>query len=96
MNYWPVEVCNLGEAHLSMFDLLRRMWERGQDTARIMYGCRGAVCHHNTDIYGDCAPQDVYMAATPWVMGGAWIALHLWDHYQYTLDLDFQIGRAHV
>ena len=89
MNYWPVEVCNLGEAHLSMFDLLRRMWERGQDTARIMYGCRGAVCHHNTDIYGDCAPQDVYMAATPWVMGGAWMALHLWDHYQYTLDLDF-------
>ncbi len=89
MNYWPAEVCNLSEEHLSMFDLIRRMWERGRDTARIMYGCRGAVCHHNTDIYGDCAPQDVYMAATPWVMGGAWMALHIWEHYLFTLDRDF-------
>lgn len=89
MNYWPAEICNLSEAHLSMFDLIRRMWERGKDTARIMYGCRGSVCHHNTDIYGDCAPQDVYMAATPWVMGGAWMALHIWEHYLFTLDRDF-------
>lgn len=89
MNYWPAEVCNLSEEHLSMFDLIRRMWERGRDTARIMYGCRGAVCHHNTDIYGDCAPQDVYMAATPWVMGGAWMALHIWEHYLFTLDKAF-------
>lgn len=89
MNYWPAEVCNLSEEHLSMFDLIRRMWERGRDTARIMYGCRGAVCHHNTDIYGDCAPQDIYMAATPWVMGGAWMALHIWEHYLFTLDKAF-------
>lgn len=89
MNYWPVEVTNLSEAHLSMFDLIRRMWERGKDTARIMYGCRGAVCHHNTDIYGDCAPQDVYLAATPWVTGGAWMALHLFEHYRFTQDKDF-------
>lgn len=89
MNYWPAEICNLSQEHLSMFDLIRRMWTRGKDTARIMYGCRGAVCHHNTDIYGDCAPQDVYLAATPWVMGGAWMALHIWEHYQFTLDRDF-------
>ncbi len=89
MNYWPAESCNLSETHLSMFDLIRKMHERGRDTARIMYGCRGSVCHHNTDIYGDCAPQDVYMAATPWVMGGAWMALHIWDHYLFTLDQDF-------
>ena len=72
-----------------MFDLIRRMWERGKDTAKVMYGCRGAVCHHNTDIYGDCAPQDVYLAATPWVTGGAWMALHIWEHYLFTLDKDF-------
>lgn len=89
MNYWPAESCNLSETHLSMFDLIRKMHERGRDTARIMYGCRGSVCHHNTDIYGDCAPQDVYMAATPWVMGGAWMALHIWEHYLFTLDRDF-------
>lgn len=89
MNYWPAETCNLSELHNSMFDLIRRMWEKGRDTARIMYGCRGAMCHHNTDVYGDCAPQDVYMAATPWTTGGVWMALHLWEHYLFTLDTDF-------
>ena len=29
------------------------------------------------------------MASTSWPTGGAWMALHLWDHYQFTLDLDF-------
>ena len=89
MNYWPSEVCNLSETHQSLFWLLRRMEKHGRDTARIMYGCRGAVCHHNTDFYGDSAPQDSYMASTSWVMGGAWLSLHIWDHYLYTLDLEF-------
>lgn len=89
MNYWPAEVCNLSELHESLFDLIRRVCERGKETARVMYGMRGSVCHHNTDYYGDCAPQDTYMASTSWPTGGAWMALHLWDHYQFTLDLDF-------
>ena len=89
MNYWPSEVCNLSETHQSLFGLLRVMEKNGRDTARIMYGCRGAVCHHNTDYYGDSAPQDSYMASTSWVMGGAWLSLHIWEHYQYTLDLEF-------
>ncbi len=89
MNYWPAEVCNLSELHHSMFALIKSMWEKGRDTARVMYGCRGAMCHHNTDFYGDCAPQDVYLASTPWTTGGVWMALHLWEHYLFTLDTDF-------
>ena len=89
MNYWPAEVTNLSLQHTSLMNLLSRMHERGKDTARIMYGCRGAVCHHNTDYYGDCAPQDCYMAATAWPTGGAWMALHIWEHYLFTLDRDF-------
>ena len=54
-----------------------------------MYGCRGSVCHHNTDFYGDCAPQDAYMAASVWQTGGAWMALHIWEHYLFTLDKEF-------
>jgi len=89
MNYWPAEVCNLSELHHSLFSLIKTVCQRGKDTARIMYGMRGSVCHHNTDFYGDCAPQDQYMASTSWTGGGAWMALHLWDHYQFTNDLDF-------
>ena len=89
MNYWPAEVTNLSEIHESMFQLIGKMAEKGRDTARIMYGCRGTCCHHNTDMYGDCAPQDVYMAATSWTQGGAWMVLHLWNHYLFTKDKEF-------
>jgi len=89
MNYWPAEVTNLSNIHESMFDLIERMRDRGRDTARIMYGARGTMCHHNSDYYGDCAPQDCYLAATPWPTGGAWMALHLWEHYRFTLDKAF-------
>jgi alpha-L-fucosidase 2 len=89
MNYWPVELTSLSETHESLFNLIAVMAERGKETARVMYGCRGTMCHHNTDFYGDCAPQDVYMASTQWVTGGAWLALHLWEHYRFTLDKDF-------
>lgn len=89
MNYWPVEVCNLSELHQPLMALLNVMQERGREAARVMYGMRGMVCHHNTDFYGDCAPQDTYMAATPWVTGGPWLALHIWEHYRYTNDLEF-------
>jgi alpha-L-fucosidase 2 len=89
MNYWPAEVTNLSETHESLFALLETMRPRGRETAQIMYGCRGTMCHHNTDYYGDCAPQDVYMAATQWTVGGAWLALHLWERYRFTQDRVF-------
>jgi alpha-L-fucosidase 2 len=92
MNYWPVETGNLSELHLPVMELLERMQEKGRETARAMYGMRGAVCHHNTDFYGDCAPQDLYLASTPWTAGGAWMALHIWEHYLFTRDLEFLRG----
>jgi alpha-L-fucosidase 2 len=29
------------------------------------------------------------MGSTYWVMGAAWLCLHIWEHYEYTLDKDF-------
>lgn len=89
MNYWPVDICNLSECAEPFFSHLRRMVENGQKTARQMYGCRGFVAHHNTDIYGDTAPQDHYIPASYWVLGGAWLATHIWEHYQFTKDRRF-------
>lgn len=89
MNYWPAELCGLSECHLPLFEHLLKMWPKGKETARRMYGCRGFVAHHNTDIWGDCAPQDIYIPATYWVMGAAWLSTHIWTHYSYTRDKDF-------
>lgn len=89
MNYWPAEVCALPECHTALFDLIGRMREHGRSIARRMYDCRGLMAHHNTDLYGDCAPQDNWIPATIWTMGAAWLCTHLWMHYSYTQDLEF-------
>ena len=89
MNYWPAESSNLAECSLPLFGLIRRMAESGRDTARRMYGCRGFTAHHNTDIWADTAPQDIYIPASYWVMGGAWLCTHIMRHYRYTKDKEF-------
>jgi len=89
MNYWPAETGNLAECHEPLFDLIERMRETGRATARTMYGCRGFVAHHNTDLWADTAPQDLYRPATIWPMGAAWLSLHLWEHYLFSKDKPF-------
>ena len=89
MNYWPAESCNLSECHTPLFDHLERMLPNGQRTAEVMYGCSGFVAHHNTDIWGDTAVQDIWEPASYWVMGAAWLCTHQWTHYIYTGDKEF-------
>lgn len=89
MNYWPAECCNLPEMHMPLFDLINRMVPNGRRTAEKMYGCRGWVAHHNTDLWGDTAVQDHWIPGSYWVMGAAWLCTHQWKHYLYTADKDF-------
>ena len=89
MNYWLAEPCGLGECHTPLFEHILRMMEPGRVTARSMYGCRGFTAHHNTDIWGDTAPQDHWMPATFWCLGGAWLCLHLIEHFNFTRNTGF-------
>ena len=89
MNYWPVETANLSELHTPLFDIIEKMRPNGRETARKMYNCSGFVCHHNTDLWGDTAPQDLWMPGTQWPMGAAWLCLHIWEHYKFTQNKDF-------
>ncbi|MCR4584919.1 MAG: glycoside hydrolase family 95 protein [Lachnospiraceae bacterium] len=90
MNYWPAESCNLSECHEPLFELLGRVCKNGRKMAKEMYGIdKGFVCHHNTDIWGDAAPVDEWIPATIWPMSGAWLALHVYQHYEYTQDTEF-------
>lgn len=89
MNYWPVEVCQLSESHLPLLEHIKRMYPRGQKVAADMYGKKGWMAHHNTDIWGDCAPMDTYPPSTYWQMGAVWLCLHLLEHVRFTLDFDY-------
>ena len=89
MNYWPAETAGLSELVTPLFDIIEKMRPNGRVTAREMYDCGGFVCHHNTDLWGDTAPQDLWMPGTQWPMGAAWLCLHIWEHYMFTKDKDF-------
>lgn len=89
MNYWHTEKCNLSDCHMPLISHLKTMLPYGKKVARDMYGLDGFVAHHNTDIFGDCAPQDSCITATIWPMGAAWLSTHIWTHYEYTLDREF-------
>ncbi len=94
MNYWPVEVTALSELHEPLFDLIDRAKENGRQVARTLYGAGGFVIHHNTDLWGDAVPID-QAGSGMWPMGGAWLSLHLWDHYDFTRDRAFLSNRAY-
>lgn len=88
MNYWPAEVTNLSETHQPLFEMVKELSVTGRETARTMYGCRGWVAHHNTDIWRATGPVDKAFYGT-WPMGGAWLTTHLWQHYLYSGDKQF-------
>ncbi len=88
MNYWPAEVTNLSTTTEPLFSLIKDLSETGAKTAKEMYGCRGWMAHHNTDIWRIAGPVD----GAQWGMfpnGGAWLSTHLWQHYLYTGDKNF-------
>ena len=88
MNYWPALVGNLAETQQPLFSMVRDLSQTGAKTAQEMYGCRGWVAHHNTDLWRVAGPID----GTTWGMfptGGAWLTTHLWQHYLFTGDKQF-------
>lgn len=88
MNYWPAEVTNLSETHLPLFEMLKDLSVTGAETARTMYGCKGWVAHHNTDLWRITGVVD-FAAAGMWPNGGAWLAQHIWQRYLFTGDITF-------
>jgi len=88
MNYWPVETTNLGECHEPLLRMVSELVENGSRTARVQYGARGWVCHHNTDLWRQTAPIDGPLWGF-WPTGGAWLCTHLWHHFQFTGDKQF-------
>jgi alpha-L-fucosidase 2 len=94
MNYWPAEVGNLAECTAPLFDALEDLMISGRKTAQNHYGARGWVLHHNFDLWRGTAPINASNHGI-WVTGGAWLSLHLWESYLYSLDKGFLRRRAY-
>lgn len=88
MNYWPAEKTNLAALHEPFLRMVKELSVTGQQTARDMYGARGWMAHHNTDIWRSTGAVDgAFWGA--WTAGGGWTSQHLWEHYLYSGDKAF-------
>lgn len=88
MNYWPAEKTNLADLHEPFLKMVKEMAATGKQTARDMYGARGWMAHHNTDIWRSTGAVDGAFWGI-WNNGGGWTSQHLWEHYEYSGDKKF-------
>ncbi len=87
MNYWPAEITQLTEMHEPLVSMVKDLAVSGQSTAKIMYGARGWVLHHNTDIFRATGAIDGAWGL--WPTGGAWLCQHMWEKYLFNGDKTF-------
>lgn len=105
MNYWLAQSCNLQECMEPYFEFLKRICEKGQQTAKIHYNCRGFVHHHNADYWCSTNPVGIAHGANQgegicatwsfWPMGGAWLTSELFKNYEYNQDKEFLQGTTY-
>jgi alpha-L-fucosidase 2 len=88
MNYWPADTTNLAECFLPVFDMIKDLTVTGARVAQAQYGAGGWVTHHNTDAWRGASVVDGALWGM-WQTGGAWLATMIWEHYQFTGDLEF-------
>ncbi|MCL1858443.1 MAG: glycoside hydrolase family 95 protein [Oscillospiraceae bacterium] len=96
MNYWLAENTNLSECHRPLFHLLNYLAKHGEKTAQIHFGCRGFTAAHNVDVWAHSAPAKGNAVWAYWPLGGAWLSLHIFDHYLFTKDYNFLKRYYHV
>lgn len=86
--YWHAECCNMPELHTPYLKLAGALQESGAKTAEAFYHSRGWVAHTFTNPWLFTLPGgDVNWGAT--IMGGAWLCVHLWEHYLYGEDREY-------
>lgn len=88
MNYWPSEVTNLPESHFPLVQMVKDLSVTGKNTAKIMYGAKGWVCHHNTDLWRSAGPVDAAFYGM-WPNGGGWLSTHLWEKFLYSGSINY-------
>lgn len=96
MNYWPAEPTNLSELHAPLLEFIGKMAHNGAVTARVNYGARGWVSHHNSDLWAHTGPVGDWgvrgkgsVQWANWNASNGWLSQHLWEHYDFTRDTTY-------
>ncbi|KAI0965276.1 Six-hairpin glycosidase-like protein [Xylaria arbuscula] len=89
MNYWAAEQTGLGDTEAALWNYMEDTWvPRGTETAKLLYNSDGWVVHDEMNIFGHTAmKEDAQWADYP--AAAAWMMQHVWDHFDYTQDVDW-------
>ena len=100
MNYWPTDPTNLPETLDPLVDWFIRQTEKGKVSARRLYDADGWVTFTATNPFGRTTPSGSTKASQfqngvldP--LAGAWMAMTLWRHYEFSQDEAFLQERAY-
>ena len=85
MNYWPAEVCNIGETVEPLIAMVEDLAITGAGVAKKMFDAPGWVAFHNTDGWRVAAPTDGAKWGL-WPMGGVWLVNTLWQSWLFRRD----------
>jgi len=85
MNYWPAEVTNLSEIHLSLTRFIQSVEAPATQSARMQFGMDGWCINPIVNVWGFTSPgEHPSWGLTSGASG--WICQHLWEHFAFTSD----------
>lgn len=94
MNYWASEVTNLSETAFPFYEWIYNEALRHDQWSFYARGVAGIddgwLCFWENNIFG----YSLYRSNQSYMAAPAWLCWHLWQHYRYSLDIDFLITRA--
>ncbi len=94
MAYWGCEPGGMSEGFEAMMALLERAIPFGQHLAQTLYGCRGVYWSSGIDDAARATPES-YGWTGFWAGSAAWLANHVWRHWQYSGDRKFLAERGY-
>ena len=100
MNYWPADLCNLSETMDPLVDWFVPTTEKGRVSAKRLYDARGWVAFTTSNPFGRTTPGgsnkgSQFQNGVLDPLAGAWMAMTLWRHYQFTGDRRFLSEKAY-
>lgn len=95
MNYWPVLMCRMPEVNLPLIQMVKELSESGKISAMGQYGAKGWTSHHNVDIWRLSTPVEGNAQWAFWHGSSGWLCEHIFEHYEYTNDVEYLKNTAY-
>ena len=89
MNYWPVLMTRMPEVNLPLIQMVKELSISGERAAAGQYGAKGWTSHHNVDLWRLSTPVAGNACWAFWHGSSGWLCEHLFDHYEYTNDVEY-------